>query len=104
MRIDTEFCRSCWLMLRRVLSRALTAKTASWSTARKTIIPTDVKVGLCQIKNELGAPTLAKVTRSGRCEWLMRMPCTTALTRDREIYADAAGTRPATAVVANRPT
>src|ERR1700737_1703621 len=41
---------------------------------------------------------------SGRCEWLIRIPCTTELISSLDTKAEAAGITPAIAVVAKRPT
>ncbi len=99
IRIETEFCSSCWLMLRSVLSSALTAKSTSCATARNTIIPTTVN-SRCGIHC---TPSPDSTSRSGRFEALITMPCVTALVSSRVIPTEIVGMRPASAVVMKRP-
>ena len=98
MRMETEFCSNCWLMLRSVLSSALNAKTTSCSPARKTIMPTAEKVG----PGSQLTPRSENLTWSGRWKALILIPATTALVSVRVKPTEIVGMTPAKAVVANR--
>ncbi len=99
MRMATEFCSSCWVMLRVVLRSALTANTISCRTARNTIMPTAVKT----MPGSQGMPSSLRWTRSA--SWLawMPMPRTTALVSISVMPTEIAGMRPASAVVKKSP-
>ena len=99
IRIDTEFCSNCWLMLRSVFKSALAANTTSCRTAMKMIMFTLPKTS----PGSHWTPSEFRAIRSGRWATWIVTPCTTVLISIIEMAAETTGTRPASAVVMKRP-
>ena len=93
----TEFCSSCWVMLRIVPRNAVRANSASWTIGEEDDPAHRREDQACAIGRQRERLAVGEVE-----VWIW-MPCTTALMSSFDVYAAAAGMTPAIAVVTNRP-